>query len=117
MKIRNTVVPLLVLLVLTAAASVVSAQEWKKIGEKEVSYKIDHDTVHSSWTNQVREVHFRVEKAPIKIQKVIFTYKDGVRKEMEYVQDIKVGEDSPSINIEGDGHIISKIDIWYNTDS
>ena len=44
-------------------------------------------------------------------------YKDGQKQELEFLEDLQVGKDSRSITIEGDGHVIKTVDLWYETDS
>lgn len=108
----------MLLLFVAAAATAVSAQaDWKKIGEKDVDFKIDHDTVTANGNDRVREIHVRVVNAPVKFKRVVINYKDGQKQELEYLEDVQVGQESRSITIEGDGHIIKSIDLWYETDS
>jgi hypothetical protein len=108
---------MLVLLV-ASAATAVSAQDWIKLGEKDVDFKVDHDTISASNNGKrVREIQLKVMHAPIKFKKIVITYKDGERKELDYLEDVQVGVESRTITIEGDGHIIKTIEFWYETDS
>jgi hypothetical protein len=117
MKFRNILILLAIVMVLAAGTSAVSAQEWVKLGEKDVDFKIDHDTVGAESKGKIREIHLKVANAPIKFTRVVINYKDGVKQELEYLEDVKVGEESRSITIDGDGHVIKTIDFWYETDS
>jgi hypothetical protein len=107
----------MVLTAITAGASVVSAQEWRKLGEKDVNHSIDHDRIIARDKGHVREIHMSVKNAPVKFQRVVINYKDGQKQEVEFLEDVQLGHESRSINIEGDGHVIDSIDVWYETDS
>lgn len=101
-----------------AGSSVVSAQsDWVKLGEKDVDFSVDHDTIGAESKGAIREIHLRVMNAPIKLRKVVINYKDGMKKEVEYLENVEVGKESRSITIEGDGHVIKTIDLWYETDT
>lgn len=118
MKIRKYTVPLFVLMLTLAAGSMtVSAQDWVKLGEKDVDFKIDKDSIGTDHKGRVKEIHLRVMNAPVKFKKVVINYSDGKMQELEYLEDVQVGTYSRSITIEGDGSSIKSIDLWYETDS
>ena len=117
MKIRNILIPLMLILLIAAGASTVLGQEWVKLGEKSVNFKLDHDTIGATGKGKVREIHMRVMYAPIKFTKVVLHYKDGDQMALDYLEDVQVGIDSRSITIEGDGHVIKSIEFWYKTDA
>ena len=118
MLIRNILISSMVLLAVAAGAAVVSAQDgWRKIGEKDVNFNVDHDTISASDKGKIKEIRFSVRNAPIKFRKVVVNYKDGTKQELEFLEDVKLDQDTRSITIEGDGHVISSVDVWYETDS
>ncbi len=117
MKFQKIMIPILFAIILAAGATMATAQEWRKLGEKDVNFSVDHDTIVASDKGGIREVHMSVKYAPVKFQRVVINYKDGMKQELEYLEDVQVGTFSSSINIEGDGHIIKSIDFWYETDS
>ena len=118
MKLKKILVPLMFIMFIAVAASTVSAQsEWVKLGEKDVDFKVDHDTIGAESKGHIREIHLRVANAPVRFRRVVLNYKDGEKREYEYLEDVQIGVDSRSITIEGDGHAIKTIDIWYETDS
>jgi len=116
MKIHKILIPLLVIL-FGLGVSAASAQDWVKLGEKDVDFKIDHDTIVANDKGHIREIHLTVSKAPIKFRKVVINYKDGQKQELEFLEDVQMDKDSRSITIEGDGHVIKTVDLWYETDS
>ena len=94
-----------------------SAQEWKKLGQKDVNFGIDHDTISASGKGKIREIHMSVRYSPVKLKRVVINYKDGTKQDLEYLEDLAVGKESRAITIEGDGHVIKSIDLWYETDA
>lgn len=118
MRIKKHLIPLLVLVAALAAGALsVSAQDWVKLGEKDVDFKIDKDSIDADHKGRIREIHLRVMNAPVKFKRVVINYKDGKTQELEYLEDVQIGTHSRSITIEGDGTAIKRIDLWYETDS
>lgn len=117
MKIRKIFIPLMFVMFVVAGVTAVSAQDWKKLGEKSVNFKLDHDTIQATGKGKVREIHLRVIYAPVKFTKVVINYADGDKMALDYLENVQVGTDSRSITIEGDGHVIKSIEFWYETDT
>ena len=118
MKTQNIIIALIFLLFGAAVSMSVSrSADWVKLGEKDVDFSIDHDTIGAESKGPIREIHLRVTNAPVRFKKVIINYKDGEKRELEYLEEVKVGDESRSITIEGDGHVIKTVDFWYETDT
>jgi hypothetical protein len=119
MKFKSLLISLAVIIFAVAGATAVSAQkDWVKLGEKDVDFSVDHDTIGAETSKgRVREIHLEVMNNPIKFKKVVLNYKDGTKQELEYLQEVQVGQFSTSITIEGDGHVLKSVDLWYETDS
>ncbi len=113
---RKTFTSFLFLLLMTAATAMISAQDgWVKLGEKDVDFSVDHDNVGAESKGKIREIRVAVMHAPVKFKKVVFNYKDGEKREIEFLEEVEVGKYSSSITIEGDGHAIKSVDFWYET--
>lgn len=117
MKLRNILIFSAVFIVLAMGATSASAQEWVKLGEKDVDFKVDHDNIGAESKGRIREIHLKVMNAPVKFKRVVINYKDGAKQELEFLEDVQIGRESRSITIEGDGHVIKTVDLWYETDS
>jgi hypothetical protein len=100
-----------------AGAAAVSAQDWKKLGQKDVDFHIDHDRIIARDKGGIREIHMSVTKAPVKFQRVVINYRNGEKQEVEFLEDLQMGGQSRSITIEGSGRKIDSIDLWYETNS
>lgn len=106
-----------VLFVAAGSMALSTQKEWVKLGEKDVDFSVDHDNIGAESKGAIREIHLRVTNAPIKFKKVVINYKDGEKQSLEYLEDVKVGDESRSITIGGDGHVIKSVDFWYETDT
>jgi len=105
----------MVLCVLAMGVSTASAQGWRKLGQKDVNFSVDHDTVNASGKGRIREIRMSVKYNPVSIKRVVINYKDGTNQDLEFVEDLQVGRESRTITIQGDGHVINRIDLWYET--
>ncbi|HEV7698733.1 MAG TPA: hypothetical protein VGO43_00745 [Pyrinomonadaceae bacterium] len=116
MAARKIFIPLMLLMFLVGA-SVASGQDWKRLGEKDVDFHVDHDRIIARDKGGIREVHFSVKNAPVKFSRVVINYKNGEKQEVEFLEDVQLGGDTRSITIEGNGRKIDSLDVWYETDS
>lgn len=109
----------MLVLIALAGATIASAQggDWKKLGQKDVDFHMDHDRIIARDKGGIREVHFSVTHAPVKFQKVVINYKNGEKQTVDFLEDVRLGGETKSITIEGNGRKIDSIDLWYETNS
>jgi hypothetical protein len=119
MKITGLSTVFLLVLMTLAGVSAASAQhsDWRKLGQKDVDFHMDHDRIIARDKGGVREVHFSVKNAPVKFQRVVINYRNGERQEVEFLENVQLGGETRSITIEGTGRKIDSLDVWYETDS
>jgi hypothetical protein len=113
MKVRYILVILALIAGVAAGASSVSAQDWVRIGEKGVESKVDHDTIISQNEAKIHEVHLQVKYAPVKFNRVVIRYRNGDKQDLAFRENVRLGRDSRAIPIEGNGHAIKAIHLWY----
>src|SRR6476661_10411078 len=110
MNARKLIAPFLLLLFISAGATAAFSQDWKKLGQKDVDFHIDHDRIIARDKGGIREVHFSVTHAPVKFQKVVINYKNGEKQTVDFLEDVRLGGETKSITIEGNGRKIDSID-------
>jgi hypothetical protein len=116
MKIKNTLVSIMVFLLVTAGVSAVFAQsDWKKLGDENVNFSVDHDRINVDDSNRIRELRLSVSDGPVKFRRVVINYKGGTKQDVEYIENIAVGAFSRTFMIEGDGQIVDSVEFWYET--
>src|SRR5688500_14799178 len=107
MKRQTMIILLMVALFIVGGTTLASAQSgWKRLGDEVVNFDIDHDMINISDSGRFRELRLRVDDAPIKFRRVVITYRDGTKQDVEYLEDVPLGTDSRVIAIPGDGHTI-----------
>ncbi len=119
MNINKIIIPAIMLIFIAVGATSASAQaKWTKLGEKVVNYTGDHDTITADDDDlRIRELKMSVENAPVRFLRVVVNYKDGVKEDLEFLEDVAIGKESRSLTVHGDGHPIKSIDFWYENAS
>jgi hypothetical protein len=115
MLVKKMFVPLMLLMFVMAGATVASAQ-WERLGDKDVAFTVDHDTVDlPEKKGYIKEVRFSVEKAPVNFKRVLITFRDGEKMDVEFLEKLVDGGESRAITLEGANRSIKRIDFWYET--
>ena len=118
MKTQTMLILLMAALFIVGGTTLASAQSgWKKLGDEVVNFDVDHDSINIADSGRFRELRLRVDQAPINFRRVVITYRDDTKQDVEYLESLAMGRDSRSIAIPGDGHTIKSIEFWYETAS
>jgi hypothetical protein len=114
---RRSLVLLLFVFALFATATTVSAQ-WRRIGVKEVDYRVDHDTINVPvYKGDFRRIQLRVRRAPVRFQRVVVHFRNGGDQELDFRDLIRAGGQTRSIDLTGGERHIASVDLWYETAS
>jgi hypothetical protein len=117
MNARKLIAPILLMLFISAGATAAFSQEWKKLGQKDVDFHVDHDRIIARDKGGIREIHMSVRNAPVKFTKVVINYRNGEKQDVEFLENAQLGTETRAITIEGSGRKIDSVDLWYETDS
>ena len=120
MSVRKLIIPFMLSMLVLAGAVAANAQgggDWKRLGEKDVSFGIDHDRISANGHGAIRELHFVVKNNPIRFTKIVINYKNGEHQDVDYAEELVLDKESRAITVEGSGRKISSIDVWYSTDA
>lgn len=89
---------------------------WKFIGDKWVSYGVDHDVIHlGNIKDDFRQIKIKVTDAPLKIMDLKIYFDNGGVQDVSLRSHIKQGGESRVIDLEGGMRHLSKIEFWYST--
>ena len=107
-------------LLLVALMTVLSfgavAGDWKKLGQRRVSFGADHDVIHvSGFKGKYDSIAFKVEDAPIFMRKVKVIFGNGRHQTFYINKRWSRGKRSlPYRLLEGD-RVINKVELDYKT--
>jgi hypothetical protein len=117
MLVRRVVTSFMFLFFVAAGTVAVSAQ-WRQLGTKEVDYRVDHDTINVGLLRgDFRRVKLQVRNAPIRIQRMVITYRNGQTQNVQLRNLIRAGGETRAINLSGNERVIRKVDLWYQSAS
>lgn len=107
------------LVVLPGAASARrGAGNWALLGERQVTDKLDHDTiVVTAARGEFRHLQLRVFERAVQFHKVVVHFGDGESQELVMREVIRAGGRSRTIDLEGRARVIRSIDLWYDAQS
>lgn len=103
-------------LLLAVGATDASAQ-WENLGSKEVTDRAEQDTFHLAGDGQFRKLRFSVSRRPVRFYKMVVTYGNGEKDEIELRALIRAGGQSRIIDLSGKDRFIRKVDFWYEAAS
>ena len=93
-----------------------AAKDWDLLGERVVSYAIDHDVIKvGGYEGSFRKIGFKVEGNEVRFRKVVIHYENGSKQEINKNFRVNEGERSQAFDLAGDKRKIDRIGIWYDT--
>ena len=111
------------LLVVIVGAVALQAQrgrgpQWVVLGEREVTDKLDHDTiVVTGERGSFNAIRNDVLIHAVDFHKVVIHFRNGDDQNVELRDTIKAGGASRIIDIDGANRIIRSIDFWYDANT
>ncbi|WBA82020.1 hypothetical protein [Endozoicomonas sp. GU-1] len=107
---------LLTLALMSVLSFGVMADDWKKLGERRVSFQSEQDVIHvSGFKGRYDTIAFRVGRAPIFMKKIRVVFGNGESQNIFINRRLEKGKRSlPYRLLEGD-RVINKIELDYRT--
>jgi len=90
---------------------------WCKLGNVTASRDRDHDTIEIRGSDdEFRALKFKVKNSPINIHRMVVTYDNGAREEINTRNDIPKGGESRNIDLRGSGkRSLRRVEFWYDS--
>jgi len=88
---------------------------WHRIAGLEASFQKDNESVHIMGNDEFTALRFRVEDAPIQIERMQVFYESGDMEDLDVKAKMKEGETSKVFKLKHAGRDISKIAFTYAT--
>ena len=90
-------------------------QQWSLIGEKKVSFLVDHDVIHVTGNANYRQIKLKVKDGPVHILDMDVHFENGDKFDVALKQKFPKGGESRVIDLPGSSRNIRKIEFWYET--
>jgi hypothetical protein len=101
---------------LAFATTVTAAKDWDLLGERVVSYIVDHDVISvGGYEGSFRKIGFKVEGNTVRFRKIVIHYENNSKQEINQNFRVDDGERSQAFDLAGKQRKIDRISIWYDT--
>ncbi len=114
----RTLIAAFALILVTASAS--SAGEWVRLGERQVSFGSDRDTIHvGRHDGKFVKLKLKVHKAEIKLNSMKIVFANGQVEEVVFDHHIREGGEADVTLPHGwhEGRYIQEVILHYHTDA
>jgi hypothetical protein len=90
---------------------------WCSLGHVTADRSRDHDTIVIKGSDdEFRALKFKVKDSPIDIHRMVVTYDNGAREEVNTRNDIPKGGESRNIDLRGSGkRSLKTVEFWYDS--
>jgi hypothetical protein len=113
-QLRTTTI--LLLLLIAAAANAASQGRWELLGERDVDFRNDHDTIDvGRHEGKFKELQIRVKDAPIEVSNFVVTFDNDQKFNPKIKQRFAEGSGTRNIDLPGNSRIIKRIDFTYHS--
>lgn len=108
------------ILTLLIGSSFVSADmtigDWKKLGTKKVSFKLDRDVLHvGAREGGYTKLKVLVTGGNVNMHKMVVEYANGTKDNINLKHNFSRGSDTRVIDLQGGKRFIKDITFWYDT--
>lgn len=115
--LRKLSVAMCAMLLVVTTASRASAQlpgRWSLLGERHIDGRADHDKIDVGKDNGTfRGIQFRVQGGTVNFDRIVVSYLNGEREEINVRSEIPPGGRSRVIDLPGKRRVIESISMWY----
>jgi len=92
-----------------------TTQQWVLIGERKVSFLIDHDVIQATGNDNSSKLKVKVKDGPVHIIDMDVYFENGDKFDVALKQKIPKGGESRVIDLPGGSRNVRKIEFWYET--
>ena len=92
------------------------AKDWRRLGSRAVDYRADFDLIHvGAKEGGFTKLKIAVTGGALNMHKMVVTYMNGTKEEIELRHNFKKGSTSRVIDIRGGKRLIKNIKFIYDT--
>jgi hypothetical protein len=90
---------------------------WCSLGRVTAGRDRDHDAIEiKGSSDEFRALKFKVKDSPINIHRMVVTYDNGAREDINTRNDIAKGGESRNIDLRGSGkRSLKRVEFWYES--
>ena len=103
------------LLILASATNAMSAQDWELIGQRQVDFKGDRDTISGKTKGSFKQLRLVVKGGSIELSDMVVTFGNGEKFSPEMRHRFDESSSSRTIDLPGDRRSIRTIDFRYRS--
>ena len=112
---RSILTTMLVILVVGVLAAPAFAADWRKLGTREVTDRIDHDRiVVGADEGRFTKLQLRASRSPVRVRRVVIVFGDGHKQIIKRNFVIRKGDKSPVLDLDGGKRIIKRVEFTYD---
>ena len=115
MKLLKPLLFVSAILLLSFTTKEKTTQQWVLIGEKRVSFLIDHDMIFAKGNDNYSQVKVKVKDGPVHIIDMDVHFDNGDKFDVALKQNLPKGGESRVIDLPGGSRNVKKIEFWYET--
>lgn len=109
---------LLVVIGLCLIAVPASAQRWEALGTRNVTDRVDHDTIAVTGARgDFSGVKLAVQRSAVRFYRVVVHFASGGQQELELRDVIPAGGETRTIDLRGGDRVIRTVEFWYEAKS
>ena len=96
----------------------VAGQNWKLLGSRTVTDRVDHDTIAVTGARgDFHGVKITVQRSAVRFIRVVVHFGNGGQQELEMRDLIPAGGETRVIDLRGNDRVIRSVDFWYEAKS
>jgi hypothetical protein len=116
MKSHLRISMIFLLLLIASVANAASQGRWELLGERDVDFRNDHDTIDvGRHEGRSKELQIRVKDAPIEVSNFVVTFDNDKKFNPKIKQRFAEGSGTRNIDLPGDHRMIKRIDFTYRS--
>ena len=111
------------ILVLTSLAMLLAsgpalAGHWKKLGTRQVSDRVDHDTIKvGAAEGRLTKLQLRSRRSSIRVRRVVVHFGNDTTQKFEKNFTISKGDESPVLDLDGGERVVRRVEFVYEESS
>jgi hypothetical protein len=95
----------------------VNAQNWDKLGQRKVNFRVDKDEISGRWDGWYKALQVKVRGGSINMEKMVVHFRNGQTEEIPLKNNFTDGSESRVIDLPGARRLIEKVVFWYEANA